>query len=80
MLDQNNDSSAHQLVAVCPAWPQRAVQASVASHHFIGRISTTELSLHTTVFSAAKSEVHSLQSSERLHPKRGPPADSSAIA
>jgi hypothetical protein len=80
MLDQDKDPSAHRFVAICPAWPQRAVPASVVSHHLVGRVSTTEVFLHTSVFSFAKPESRPLQPSQCLHPKRGPPAESSSIA
>jgi len=74
MLDRERDSSAHRVVAVCPAWPQSAVPSPVGIHRFVGRAPSLAVS-HQAVFSAPKqARICRLIAGERLHPKRGPPA------
>ncbi|HEX5285239.1 MAG TPA: hypothetical protein VFW30_14040 [Bryocella sp.] len=80
MLNRETDPHAHQFVAVCPAWPQRAVPALAAFHLFFGRISPSGVSLDKPVISSARRDTHPLHISERLHPKRGPPANSLPVA
>jgi hypothetical protein len=80
MVDRQKDPSAHGFVAVCPAWPQRAVPALLAFHPFLGRTSASGTSVEKLVISTANRDAHPLQAGERLHPKRGPPAESLPIA
>ena len=80
MLDAGRDSSAHRVVAVCPAWPQRAIPSLVGSHHFIGRVSSAGVSLRTDFSAPAQSRTSHLAARERLHPKRGPPTESLATS
>lgn len=80
MLERQKDPSAHEFVAVCPAWPQRAVPAWVVSHQFLGRVPPSGVSLGRIAVSAPMLDAHPLQTSERLHPKRGPPAESLSFA
>ncbi|HEV2576214.1 MAG TPA: hypothetical protein VGU25_03280 [Acidobacteriaceae bacterium] len=80
MLDRQKDPSAHQVNAVCPVWPQRAVPALVVFHPFLERSSPPEISLDTLVLSCAGRDTHPCHISERLHPKRGPPFQSPALA
>jgi hypothetical protein len=80
MLDREKNPSAHQFLAVCPAWPQRPVPALVGFHSFFGRISSSGISLDKLVLSDLSRDAHPLQTNERLHPKRGPPSQSIDIA
>ncbi len=79
MLARQMDPSTHQFGAVCAAWPQRAVTAVVVTHLFLKRSSPSAASLEKLVVSGLRRDAHPLQTSERLHPKRGPPSNSSAI-
>ncbi len=80
MLERQKDPSVHRFVALCPAWPQRAVPAWVVSHPFLGRLPRSGVSLDRTIVSASTLDAHPLQTGERLHPKRGPPAESLSFA
>ncbi|HZQ45254.1 MAG TPA: hypothetical protein VFA99_18525 [Acidobacteriaceae bacterium] len=80
MLERQKDPSAHQVGAVCPAWPQRAVPAWVVSHPFLGRVPRSGVSLDRIIVTAATLDAHPLQTGERLHPKRGPPTESLPFA
>ncbi len=74
MLDRGRDNAAsHRVVAVCPAWPQRAVPSPVGSQHFVRRPSALAVSLRASFSAAQRSETGRLTARERLHPKRGPP-------
>src|SRR5580658_2019025 len=80
MLDAGGNSSAHRVTGVCPAWPQRAIPSSVGSHRFIGHTSSSPLALRISFSTAPSREARRLTARERLHPKRGPPAESPAIS
>jgi hypothetical protein len=73
MFADGRDNSAHRVVAVCPAWPQRAVPSPIGSHHFVGRLSSAAISLRASCSATQPFEVRRLNTRERLHPKRGPP-------
>jgi hypothetical protein len=73
MLDAPGDSSAHRVVAICPAWPQRAIPSPVGSHHFVARTSSVTISLRADFSMHQPSGTGHLAVCERLHPKRGPP-------
>ena len=79
MLDKGNDPAAHRVLAPCPAWPQRAVTSSVVSHHFVGPVSSSGIPLRAIALATPPSQAHLVHISERLHPKRGPPAESFRI-
>jgi hypothetical protein len=74
MLDAGRDGSAHRLVAVCPAWPQRAVPSPVGSHHLVARASSAAVSPPISVPVPPQFHAAHLKTRERLHPKRGPPS------
>ena len=80
MLDAGRDNSAHRLAAICPAWPQRVVPSPVGSRHFVSRPSSAAASLRSSFSVSPLSRVRCLTARERLHPKRGPPLESSAIS
>ena len=74
MVDSGRDNSAHRLVALCPAWPQRAVLSPVGSRHFIPGTSSAAASLRN--YSSLPPQFYAARQTarERLHPKRGPPS------
>ena len=74
MVDSGRDNSAHRLVAVCPAWPQRAVPSPIGSRHFIPSTSSAALSLRTHSSPSLRFYAAWQAARERLHPKRGPPS------
>ena len=74
MLDAGRDSSAHRVVALCPAWPQPAVPSPVGSHHFVSQTSSAAVSLRASFSPALPCDARHLTARELLHPKRGPPA------
>jgi hypothetical protein len=73
MLESDRDSSAHRFVAVCPAWPQRAVPSQAGSQHFIERTSSPTISLRAGFSAPPQPHDRRPAPRERLHPKRGPP-------
>jgi len=72
MLDDRG-SSAHRVVAVCPAWPQRAVPSPVGSHHFVACTSSAACSVRANSTPSTQTQTLRLTVCEHLHPKRGPP-------
>lgn len=80
MLDKAKDPSAHRVVPVCPAWPQRATPAPLISNHLLGRRFTPGIFHDADAHHSMTPEFGPVQASEQLHPKRGPPAEPSAIA
>jgi hypothetical protein len=72
-LDAGHNNSAHRFVAVCPAWPQRAVPSPVGSHHFVSRASSAAVSLQISFSVTAQFCTPVVARQECLHPKRGPP-------
>ncbi|HEY4008796.1 MAG TPA: hypothetical protein VGM11_01500 [Acidobacteriaceae bacterium] len=77
MLDPARDPSAHRIVAVCAAWPQRALAPCSAVHLLGVRAPDAPLPLRTIVSPSARSNSRRATRIDRSHPKRGPPAFSS---
>jgi|SRR5690348_15515065 hypothetical protein len=73
MFDRDRDSSAHRVVAICPAWPQHAIPSPVGAHHYVGCESSVAVCHPAGVYVVTPAPGCRLTAREGLHPKRGPP-------
>jgi hypothetical protein len=79
MLRAQRDSSTHYVVAVCAAWPQRAIAPSLLIHSFVGRVSSSSVYLAINFSPADCTHRHRAATLDGAHLQRGPPRSTSLL-
>ncbi len=79
MLRTERDSSTHYAVAVCGAWPQRAIAPSLLLHSFVGRVSSSPVSPAKNFSLANPNLRRRVKILDRAHLLRGPPRSPSLL-